>query len=490
MLRVPQVGLRRVPRTAWACALIAVVNAACWSLITPPFQAPDEPSHFAYVQRLAETGMLPASGAYEFSQEEEVALRDLHQAEVQWHPEVHTISSAADQRQLQRDQAAQLSRVGPGGAGAAAPEPPAYYALETLPYYLGSGGTLLDRLELMRLLSALMAGVSALFAFLFVRECLPGERWAWAVGGLGVALLPLLGFTSGIVSPDAMLIAVSSAIFYCLARAFRRGLSRRLAVAIGSLMALGLLVKVNFVGLLPGLLLGLLLLGLRGHGEAASHRRAFNSAAIAAAIGLTPVAGYVLVNLAGHSQTLGLVTHAVTLTRAQRSLSEELAYVWQLYLPRLPGMASEFSGLSTTRELWFDRAVGLYGWLDTGFPVWVYKLALIPTAAIALLAARTLASRRSVVRRRVAELATYAAMSLGVLVLIGADSRLSQQVEGTSYAQPRYLLPMLPLLAAALAIGARGAGRRWGPAAGTLIVTVFLAQDLFSQLQVIARYYG
>src|SRR5262249_13894834 len=47
--------LRGVPRAAWICALIASLNAVCWSLITPPFQLPDEPAHFAYVQRLAET---------------------------------------------------------------------------------------------------------------------------------------------------------------------------------------------------------------------------------------------------------------------------------------------------------------------------------------------------------------------------------------------------------------------------------------------------
>ena len=116
-------------------------------------------------------------------------------------------------------------------------EPPLYYALQTIPYYLGSAGTLLDQLELMRLLSALMAGLTALFTFLFVRESLPTAPWAWTVGGLGAALYPLLGFASGAVTPDAMLCAVSAAIFYCLARAFRRGLTRKLAIAIGALIA-------------------------------------------------------------------------------------------------------------------------------------------------------------------------------------------------------------------------------------------------------------
>ena len=99
----------------------------------------------------------------------------------------------------------------------AANQPPLYYALQTIPYWLGSGGTLLDRLELMRLLSALMAGLTALFAYLFVCEALPGVSWAWTVGGLGVALAPLLGFMSGAVNPDAMLAAVSAGIFFLLA---------------------------------------------------------------------------------------------------------------------------------------------------------------------------------------------------------------------------------------------------------------------------------
>jgi hypothetical protein len=41
-----------------------------------------------------------------------------------------------------------------------------------------------------------------------------------------------------------------------------------------------------------------------------------------------------------------------------------------------------------------------------------------------------------------------------------------------------------------VALAARGAGRRWGPIVGVLLVVMFLGQDIFSQLQVVARYYG
>jgi hypothetical protein len=153
-------------------------------------------------------------------------------------------------------------------------------------------------------------------------------------------------------------------------------------------------------------------------------------------------------------------------------------------------MTNIFPGLSTIRQLWFDRAVGLYGWLDTTFPEWVYNVALIPAGLIALLALRTLLASRAALRARLPELAVYLAMSLGLMALIGADSNLHRAVEGAGYAQPRYLMPLLPLAAALLVLAARGAGKRWGPAVGALIVVLFLAHDIFSQLLVVSRFYG
>ena len=80
-------------------------------------------------------------------------------------------------------------------------------------------------------------------------------------------------------------------------------------------------------------------------------------------------------------------------------------------------------------------------------------------------------------------------MGVGVMAMIGANSYVAGTLAGT-YGEPRYLLPMLPLLGGALVLSARGAGRRWGPAAGTLLVVLVLAWDIFSQLQVISRFYS
>ncbi len=482
--------LRQVPGPAWACACVAVLSAASWSIVTPPFQAPDEPSHFSYAQILAETGTLPRSQLDPYSARETIVLADLDHEAVRFNQAIGTISTQAQQRRLQRDLHLPLSRVG-SGAGVATSQPPLYYALETIPYKLGALGTLLDQLELMRLLSALLAGLAAIFVFLFVREALPQAPYTWTVGGLGMALAPLVGFISGVVNPDALLCTVAAALFYCLARAFRRGLTLGRACAIGLVMAVGFTSKLNFIGLAPGVLLALVLLARRAARAGGAGGAAYRWLAAGVAIGLAPGFLYAAANaLSGHA-AFGLLSTSINGTGAHKgSLSQEVSYIWEFYLPRLPGMKAFFPGVSTPRQVWFDKAVGLYGWLDTYFPLWVYTFALVPAGLVAALCGRELVRSRGVLRARAGELISYGAIVAGMLVLFGAASYLETPAFTGADAEPRYLLPLAALFAAVFALAARGAGRRWGPALGTLLVLLILAHDIFSQLLVVGRYYA
>jgi hypothetical protein len=480
---------RRLPTAAWVCALVACLNAASWSILSPPFQAPDEPSHFAYVRRLADAHQLPASGGRFFSAEEEAVLKDLRYYEVQFRPGQQPISTQAAQRKLERDLARRQPSGEMGNAGVAASEPPLYYALETIPYELGSSGSLLDRLELMRLLSAVFGGLTALFAFMFVRETLPGVRWAWTVGGLGVALAPLLAFISGAVNPDALLFAVSAALFYLLARAFRRGLTYRLAAAIGASLVIGLLTQLEFLGLVPGALVGLVVAAART--PSGSARTRFNALAIGLAVLAGPALLYLLFSTSANHRALSIVSGLASAVTQRGSPLDGASYIWQLYLPRLPGMTNYFPGIFTTRQLWFDGLVGLYGWAETAFPAWVNDLALLPAGLVAALCLRALVAGRAALGRRTVELLVYASMGLGALAIVGVASYDTNVIDmGGPYWEPRYLLPLLPLFGAVLALAARGAGRRWGPVAGTVIVVLILAHDVFSQLLVISRYYS
>ena len=481
--------LRRVPAAALMCALIAFLNACAWSLMVPPFQGKDEVEHFTYVEQLAEEGTLPENGHANgtYSPEVSLVLGGLHYPAVTHSPQTPAISSVAEQRTLSEAVNAGASLHGSGEAGVATSEPPLYYAIQTIPYFIGAGNVL-TQLQLMRLVGALFAAATVLFTFLFLRELLPGARWAAAVGAVCVALQPGFAFVSGSVNPDSMLFAVAAAIFLCLARAFRRGLTRRLSVVLGLLIAVGFVTKLNFIGFAAGVYVGLAVLGVRA--VKATGVRALLTTVLAAGIGIVPVALYALRNSLTNRPTFGIVSGGAGLI-STHSLFHQISYIWQLYLPRLPGMTHYFSGLATYKDIWFDRSVGLYGWMDTMFPGWVNNVALVPAAAILLLCIRELVLRRAALRARLAELGVYAAVVLGVLVMIGASSYLSDVIQrGPAFGEPRYLLPMLPLLGAALALAVRGAGRRWAPVAGAALVVLFLGHDVFSQLQTIARYYG
>jgi 4-amino-4-deoxy-L-arabinose transferase-like glycosyltransferase len=487
----PGLALAGIPAAAWLCALVACLSAVSWSFITPPFQVPDEQAHFAYVEELARTHRLPSSSTQEYAPDEVTALEDLEAPRVSLQPDQQPIDSHAQQQKLASEVAGAVATSSPGigAAGAAASEPPLYYALETIPYELGASGGVLDQLTLMRLLSALMAGISTLFVFLFLRETLPSSPRAWTLAGLGVAFLPLLGFISGAVNPDSMLCALSAAIFYCLARAFRRGLTPRLGIAIGTLTALGFLTKLNFLGLAPGILLGLVLLTKRC-AQDLGRRAGARTLAPALAIASSPVWAYALINTLSHHKPLGIASSVIAVTASHHSLLGEASYIWQLYLPRLPGMHVDFADISPIRELWFNGLVGQYGFEDTFFPRWVDNLAVIPVIAIAALATRELLAHRPALRSRASELGVYLTMAVGLMILIGASSYLSFPSEAAGFPEPRYLLPLIPLFGATLALATRGAGRRWGASVGALIVVLFIAHDLFSQLQEIARYYG
>jgi hypothetical protein len=61
---------------------------------------------------------------------------------------------------------------------------------------------------------------------------------------------------------------------------------------------------------------------------------------------------------------------------------------------------------------------------------------------------------------------------------------------GFPFEQARYLLPLLGLYGLLVALAARGAGRRWGPAVGAALVMLAMAHGLFAGLLTISRYYG
>ena len=496
-----QATIRRIPTAAWVCSLAALLNAITWSLIVPLFQVPDEPAHVAYAQYVAESGRPPtgSSDRHPFSQEERRWVEALRWKQVSRRADDRAPATAATRDLLRRTLDTPANRQGEGGYTSVTNNPPLYYAAAAAAYRISPSTNLPDRIHVMRLLSALLAALTTMLVFLFLRELLPGTPWAWMVGALAVAFQPMFGFISGGVSSDSLLAAASAGTFLGLAISFRRGLTTRAGIWLGACVAVGVLAKINMLGLLPGVALGLWLLVRRSTPE--GRRDAVRGALSAAAVVALVVLAYVGLNTgvwdrglffgaSGHAlggegiQGPGDLTHAPS-----GSLADALSYGWQFYLPRLPFMDSLFT-YYPLREVWFNGFIGRFGWLEYGFPNWVYDLALAIFAVIAALAVRELISDWRAVRGRAAELITYVALTIGLLILVNGNGYTARVDGAVGFEQARYLFPLLALYAAIVALAARGAGRRYGPAVGVLLVSFAIAHGAVAMLLTLTRYYG
>lgn len=496
--RKPDRRRSRLPTAAWICFVVALVNGIAWGLITPLFQTPDEAGHVAYTQYVAETGKPPTGriGLSHFSAQERKLLNAIRWKDVQRRKDNRVPGTATYQQRIQQTVDTPADTQSAGGYTTDTNNPPLYYYAAAAVYHLSPWTALPDRVHLLRLFSALLAAVTVLFIFLFLRELLPGTPWAWSVGALAVAFQPMFGFTSSGVTSDAVLYPASAGIFYLFARGFRRGLTPRLGTAIGALTAIGLLSKLNMLGLAPGIAFGLLILVLQAKRD--RRRQAIWGALAALGVVAVPVITYMALNSTVWDRSLWFGTSGVPPLSGilpgkhqagSGGLLDAGAYLWQFYLPRLPFMHSFFHSYEL-RSIWFNGFIGQFGWLDFGFPQWVYNWAFALSFGVLALVARQLISLRKALRSRLWELATYVLLTFGLLVLIAGTSYVARVGGAPGYEQPRYLFPLLALYGALIALAARGAGKRYGPAVGVFLVSIAILHTAAAMLLTLTRYYG
>jgi hypothetical protein len=456
---------------------------------------PDEIAHFAYAQYVAERGKPPPQGPKaQYSPQEQLALENLFFFNVIGRPQMRGILASGEDQALRRALATHPSPVGEGGASSITNQPPLYYALEAVPYWLSPSHDILARLAFMRLLSALIAAGTVLAVFMFLRELLPSSPWTWTVGALAVAFQPTFDFIAAGVQGDNLLFLTATLTFLMLLRAYRHGFTTRRAVAIGAIVAAGALAKLTFIALLPGIALTLLLLAWRTLPE--GRGRALRRLGTAVAVAAVPVALYALLNLTiwdrGGPTAGGVAgaTGSVIPGHGVVTMNQTLDYIWELYLPRLWFMHHAYFGEYPLWATWLNGSIGHFGWLDYTFPAWVYtdaRYLFYGLAALALIGLLRLGTR---IRPMAALFACFAVMALGLLGAIGYAGIRYRLSSGYTFEQARYLFPLLAFYALFVVLAARGAGRRWGPALGAALVVLAMAHGLFAETLTISRYYG
>jgi len=472
--------------------LIAALNFACWALITPAFQAPDEVDHFAYTQSLVERGEAPSRnpGAplARWSSSESLALQDMsfstdHQvgdSRVPWLPSQEAFYDS------------QVASVHPpasdgGGYETAATHGPIYYAALAPAYILASSSPF-SQLTLMRLTSALIGALTVLFTFLLARELAPGRPWLAVLAALLVAFEPMYGFISGAVNNDVGVNAGAAALELLLIRMLRRGVTFRWGVLTGGLLILLPIVKGTAYSLYPVAGIAFLRALWRHHRRADAVGWGGLALGAAAVAGLSSSLSGVFAAPDGNGLGAGSAAGATGL--ALKHPFGYLGYVWEVFLPRLSFMAPHFEGAGYPAfAIFVERGWGTFGWYDVLFPRWVFLVILAAMILVPLLG--ILAARRewAFVRPRLPEAAILLLMPIAVV----AGFEAAFYITGSRPFIPefgRYAFPAIAAVAVLVVASLHAFGRRWALLSGAGLLAAMLALSYAAQLLTMTRFYA
>jgi 4-amino-4-deoxy-L-arabinose transferase-like glycosyltransferase len=484
-------ALRRVPAPLGALLGAVAIAGVAWALLSPAWQAPDEGNHFAYAQSIAESFALPGKAArrpHSTAQDlaSDAVNADQTAANLDARP---TWSAAAYARWRSRARALSSGDQSDGGGpNTAAPNPPLYYLAAAAPYRLSGSSDPLVQLLAMRLLGVLCLLVTCAAAWALVGEIVGPEPGLQLAGAAVAGLEPMVSFISASVNPDALVFALWTVALWLGARVLHRG--ARPASAIGLALAAGLaaVTKGTGLALVPAATLAILV-AARREGWLREHRLALLGASACAAV---PIAIWLAVaHGAGHS-AFGQVSDASSgggPTAPGTNVRELLSYLWQYYLPNLP-FQHAVAGLSPfpAYDVWIKTGWAAFGWLEVRFPSWVYVPLGLATAGALLGAAVALVRGwRGIDWAR----AAFFALAAGALVA-GLHWTEYHQIVLTHHAinQGRYLLPLIGLGAAAVALSLRLLPPRFRGLGVGAVVGSLVALQILSLGLTAARFYA
>jgi hypothetical protein len=487
---------------AWVF-VIAAVNAACWALITPVFQGPDEVDHFAYTQSLVERGEGPShdpsSPLQRWSGAENRALEDMsfftdHQAgdtKVPW--------LASQQRHYEAEVAARRPKANDGGGyTTSAAHGPLYYLALAPAYLATSSSSVFSQLTLMRITSALLGALVVLFTFLLARELAPGRPWLAVLAALLVAFEPMYGFISGIVNNDVGVNAAAAALELLLIRMLRRGITVPWGLLTGAVLLALPVVKGTGLSLYPVAAIAFVATLWLHH----TRRDLYGWAALAVgAVVAGELSAHVLSGLQPAASVTGsaaISSNANAVSNALHHLPSFAGYLWQATLPRLPFMAHTFPPPAHPGFVLFsdpgfvifvERGWGAFGWYDVFFQKWVYVVIFL--AMVAAVPLGVWAARRewSWVRRHWLEVLVLLAVPVAVIAGFTA-AYYDPHPKPVIPEFGRYVFPAIGPIAVLVVGSLHAFGRRRMLIVGTVLMVAMIGLSYASQLLTLTSFYA
>ncbi len=469
-----------MPLPLLAILAAVLVEGLAWTFAVPALQGADEGSHFAYVQKIADAHTIPWTQGYTLessyppsvSTEQRVAWTWAGLEPLRANPAARPLWTHADER-IWAARAARLTAADrrDGGPSQSFKNPPLYYLAAAVPYEL-AGGSFFDRLWAMRLANLPLLLVCVWLTWLLAGEVFGRRRMLQAVAAGVVGLQPVLLDVASKVTPDVLLAALGSLALYLLARIARRGPAvpdvAGLAV---TLLAAGFTHGRGLALVPPAALVVAAAVWRRRRAPAPRRLRAL--AAVAAGAGLALVYGLYAVSA------------------SVRELPGFASYLWQFYLPALPGMSPPVGPPWGASDVYVNRFYSVFGQFDVALPADLESaIRVVAWVVLALLLLAAWRHRRRLADRGPAVTAIVVTALLAILALHAAAFRSLLENPTDPVFTGRYLLMVIPLLGVLVAGALTALPRRLrGAAAGALLAAAALLQ-LSAFGLVVERFYA
>lgn len=473
----------RVPRPLLAILGVVLVAGLAWAFAVPPLQGADESAHFSYVQEIADAHEIPWRDPNKGTLEPAFPPAVSTELRTAWvWAGLEPLRANVAARPLWTDEDERIwarkdATLGPDAKKDAIgsnvfDNPPLYYLAAAVPYEI-AGGTFFDRLYAMRLLGVALLLVTITLTWLLAGILFNDRREAQVVAAVAVGMQPLLLDVTTRVTPDALLVPLCAGALYLMALLAIRGFSWRVVAALAAVVLAACFTQGRAIALI---LPAAFAVGLAGWRRMHPGRLARGPAVAAWAIGVIAV------------------VVAFGFYAARYSLSDLpgfWSYVWQFYLPKLPGMTTPIGPPWGADNVYLVRFFGTFGQLEIGFPRdlldWI-RVAI--WAGLVLLAIACWRHRRALAARRDVIVVIGVAVVLTLIGLHAAAFRALLLNPGDPVLTGRYLLMLIPLYGVAVAGAMRALpGRLRAATSGALLAALVLVQLAAFGL-VVERFYA
>lgn len=213
---------------------VTLIRGFSYSVVIPPWQAPDESGHLEYAILLSEKGWLPTREDTSPSLQREIlsSMKKFQFWKYVRQPEPEQIPvSFSDDPFLARS-GTQLGD-----------EAPLYYLFPAIIFALTRVEDILIQLYIMRWFSVILSGVTVVVSSLIARELFSEDRFMIVAIPTFVAFLPMFSFIGASANNDSLTFVVASLLIWQLVRLLRRGVSWRSGLVICILTLLSALSK-------------------------------------------------------------------------------------------------------------------------------------------------------------------------------------------------------------------------------------------------------